>query len=292
MISVIIPTYNRAEPVIEAVESVLAQRDVPQGLEIIVVDDGSTDGTREALGRFSEGIRYIRRPHGGVSAARNQGIAESRGEYIAFLDSDDLWLPGKLSAQMRYFYENPEAVLCQTEEIWMRGGKRLNPRKHHKKPEGRCFPLLLERCLVSPSAVVIRRDLFDTVGLFDESLPACEDYDLWLRIGCRHPLGLIETPLTIKRGGRPDQLSATVPALDRYRVRSIIKLLCAGSLDAAQTGAAMRVFEEKCRIYAEGCLRRGKTDEWRSVEILAREVLSHDRRHPSQLLALSDFLLS
>jgi GT2 family glycosyltransferase len=190
---------------------------------------------------------------------------------------------------MRYFYENPGMELCQTEEIWIRNGKRLNPRRYHKKPEGHCFPLLLERCLVSPSAVAIQRTLFDEAGLFDESLPACEDYDLWLRIGSRYPLGLIETPLVIKRGGHPDQLSATVPALDRYRIRSIYKLLCDGSLDSTQTEAALKVFSDKCGIYAEGCRRRGRIDEAQMVEALLGEVdgaSSHFRLH------LSDFLLS
>ncbi len=268
MISVVIPTFNRGEMVAEAVSSVLGQKDFTGGIEVIVVDDGSTDGTAEALALFGDKIRYLRLDRGGVSAARNLGIAESRGEYIAFLDSDDLWLPGKLSAQVSYFSENPDINLCQTEEIWVRRGKRVNPRKYHQKPMGYCFDLLLERCLVSPSAVMIRRALFDEVGLFDESMPACEDYDLWLRIGSRYPLGLIEKPYIIKRGGHPGQLSAITPVLDKYRIRSISNLLDSGWLNDSQSEAALKVLREKCRIYATGCRKRGNISEAEIMEAL------------------------
>ncbi len=270
MTSVIIPTFNRREMVVEAVRSVLGQKDFHGDYEVIVVDDGSTDGTAEAIAGFGEKIRYLRLECAGVSAARNRGIAESRGDYIAFLDSDDLWLPGKLSAQMRYFSDNPGMKLCQTEEIWVRCGRRLNPRKYHQKPQGHCFDLLLERCLVSPSAVVIRRALFDEVGLFDESMPACEDYDLWLRIGTRYPLGLIEKAFIIKRGGHPGQLSAITPALDKYRIRSISNLLGSGALSEVQTAAALKVLRQKCRIYATGCRKRGNTSEAENMEAILR----------------------
>lgn len=291
MISVIIPTFDRREYVVEAVASVLAQKDVPEPCEIIVVDDGSTDATSSALTQFREKIRYIFQDRKGVSAARNRGIIESKGEYIAFLDSDDLWLPDKLSRQLAWFYRNPEALLCQTEEFWIRNGKRLNPRGYHKKPRGFCFPLLLQRCLVSPSAAAVRRAVFDKVGLFDESLPACEDYDLWLRIGCKYPLGLIEEPLVIKRGGHPDQLSATIPSLDRYRIRAILKLLNAASLDPAQLIAAKTVLREKSHIYADGCRKHGKEHEAEMVERILAEALGNPGIS-SCLLEMSEFLLA
>jgi len=291
VISTIIPTYNRRELVREAVASVLAQNDPGEECEILVVDDGSTDGTDSDLARVAPGIKYLRQDHSGVSAARNLGILQSRGDIIAFLDSDDLWLPGKLAAQLAFFRENPSAVLCQTEETWLRRGKKLNPKKYHKKPEGRCFPLLLERCLVSPSAVAMRRGLFDSVGLFDESLPACEDYDLWLRIGSRYPLGLIEKPLVIKRGGHPDQLSATIPSLDRFRIRALAKLLCTGTLEQADHDAARKVLLEKARVYAGGCRKRGKEAEAELMEDLVRGILNVDHLPDSSPLFLSEFLL-
>jgi glycosyltransferase involved in cell wall biosynthesis len=282
MISVIIPTFNRAKFLGEAVRSALGQKDSGEDIEILVVDDGSTDDTGESLRALPGNIRYIRREHAGVSAARNLGISESNGEWVAFLDSDDLWLPGKLCAQMKFFLDHPEIPLCQTEEIWIRNGKRLNARKYHKKPAGYCFPLLLERCLVSPSAVVVNRGVFDSVGVFDESLPACEDYDLWLRIGCRFPVGLVEEPLVIKRGGHPDQLSATVANLDRYRIEAIVKLLRTTPLNPDQRSAAEKMLEKKHRIYSGGCRKRGNIPEAQRVDALVSGQLQ-----PATLLPLA-----
>ncbi|MCE5334045.1 MAG: glycosyltransferase [Desulfobacteraceae bacterium] len=265
MISVIIPTHNRSDFLLQAVDSVLKQKQASQPVELIVVDDGSTEDICSALSSAPGEIGFLRQEHSGVSAARNLGILAARGEWLAFLDSDDLWLPAKLAAQEQFFRENPDMLLCQTEEIWLRNGRRLNPRKYHRKPEGYCFDLLLERCLVSPSAVMMHRRLLDRVGLFDESLPACEDYDLWLRIGCRFPLGLVPEQLVAKRGGHPDQLSATVQALDRYRIQSMINLLRSGLLNAEQTTAAKRVLFAKSAVYIKGCRKRGNSEEAENV---------------------------
>ncbi len=256
--SVIIPTYNRAGPVREAVDSVLAQAGVE--FELIVVDDGSTDDTPAVLDGYGQRVRRVRQDNRGVSAARNAGVAASGGALIAFLDSDDLWLPGKLAVQAAFFRDHPEARICQTEEIWVRRGRRVNPGRRHRKRSGRFFVPSLSMCLVSPSAVMMRRDLFDEMGGFDPDLPACEDYDLWLRIGCRYPIHLIDAPLIVKRGGHADQLSAQA-GLDRYRVRSIARLLDAGALSAPHRRAAAYVMAKKCRIYADGCERRGRAAE-------------------------------
>lgn len=260
LVSVIIPTRNRAGMVREAVESVLAQKDAPY--ELIVVDDGSEDDTLRVLDGYGDAVRVLssERP-GGVSAARNKGIMAARGEWIAFLDSDDLWLPGKLRAQLDSFEMHPEMRICQTEEIWIHKGRRRNPKRYHAKPSGWCFKCLLERCLVSPSAVMMHRSLFDEVGLFDESLPACEDYDMWLRIGCRYPIGLVPKPLVVKRGGHEDQLSATIPVLDRFRLRALIKLLETEPLNAIQRAQTAQMLRRKAMIYASGCLKRGKPHE-------------------------------
>ena len=259
MVSVIIPTHNRGQFVGEAVASVLGQRDA--ALELIVVDDGSEDDTASLVAGFGEGVRCLRTPHRGVSAARNAGIRASRGDWIAFLDSDDLWLPDKMRIQMQYLRNHPEYRICQTEEVWIRNGRRVNPRKYHRKPEGHCFELLLERCLVSPSAVVMERSLLDEVGLFDENLPACEDYDLWLRIGCRHALGLVREPLTVKRGGHDDQLSVVVSSLDRWRIKALENILKSGCLTRVQAHHAISVLRVKCMVYGEGCMKRGRREE-------------------------------
>jgi len=279
LVSVIIPTFNRSRLVAEAVASALAQEAV--ALEVIVVDDGSEDDTAAVLTSLGAAVRPVFQAHAGVSAARNTGIRMARGEWLAFLDSDDLWLPQKLQKQLEFFRTHPRFKICQTEETWIRHGRRLNPRGYHRKPQGYCFPRLLERCLVSPSAVVIHRSLFEEVGLFDESLPACEDYDLWLRIGCRHPIGLVEESLTVKRGGHPDQLSSTVPALDRYRILALARLLRVQPLTAHQQDQALRVLGCKCRIYSAGCRKRGRQDEAKTfAELPAKLTRELSRKEP------------
>ena len=264
-VSVVIPTYNRARIIEEAVDSVLAQD--YKDFELIVVDDGSTDNTSEVLAPYEDDVRVLFQENKGVSAARNRGIAEASGRLIAFLDSDDLWLPQKLSAQVEFFNQRPDAFICQTGEVWVRNGRRVNPGQRHKKPSGMIFEPSLELCLVSPSAVMIRRDLLDRTGGFDETLPACEDYDLWLRISCRFPVYLIETPLIVKRGGHDDQLSKRA-GLDKYRIKAIEKIIKAGILSDAQHQAALDMLQNKCGIYAAGCRKRGREEEARYYETL------------------------
>jgi glycosyltransferase involved in cell wall biosynthesis len=258
-VSVVIPTYNRRECLREAVESVLNQTSPPG--EVIVVDDGSEDDTASLVMGWGVRVRYLRTARRGVSAARNAGVEMCRGQWIAFLDSDDLWLPDKLRIQMEFLGEHPEYPICQTEEMWIRHGRRVNAKKYHEKPDGHCFERLLERCLVSPSAVVLNRSLLDEVGGFDEEMPACEDYDLWLRIGCRYPFGLVRDPLVVKRGGHGDQLSRSTPSLDRWRIWSLEKILRSDQLTATQARMALSVLRKKCRIYAGGCIKRGRHEE-------------------------------
>lgn len=261
-ISVIIPTFNRAHLVGRAISSVLFQ--TFENYEILVVDDGSTDSTGKVVEQFGSRIKYIPlESNRGVSAARNAGIRESSSSYIAFLDSDDYWLPEKLSSQMRFFRHNPEILICQTEELWIRRGRRVNPGKIHRKPSGHIFSPSLKMCLVSPSAVMMNRSLLDEAGLFDESLPACEDYDLWLRIASRYPIPLIEKPLVMKTGGHADQLSRRFAGMDRFRIRSLANLLYGNSLTSGQKQETLAELKKKCQIYAKGCLKRGRKKEGR-----------------------------
>jgi glycosyltransferase involved in cell wall biosynthesis len=271
MVSVIIPTYNRGWILREAIDSVLDQEF--KDFELIVVDDGSTDDTHDILDAYGQEITVLRQRNKGVSAARNRGIAVAAGQLIAFLDSDDLWLPPKLTRQVDFFSSNPAAVINQTEEIWIRNGVRVNPGKRHRKLSGMIFERSLDLCLVSPSAVMIRKQLFDIVGLFDESLPACEDYDLWLRISCRYPVHLIDTPLIVKRGGHGDQLSKTA-GLDKYRIQALTNVIESRSLSKQQYCAAVQTLKEKSSIYAAGCRKRGRGDEARYYEELV-ESLEH-----------------
>ena len=259
LISVIIPTYNRQGFLLQAVESVFKQ--TFSDYELIVIDDGSTDGTGEGLKPYENRLQYIYRENRGVSAARNTGLQAARGDWIAFLDSDDYWLPAKLETQVRFFAENPRALICQTEEIWIRHGRRVNPHKKHRKFSGDIFSPSLIRCIVSPSAVMIRREFLNQTGPFDESLPACEDYDLWLRISCRFPVFLIEEPLVVKQGGHPDQLSRRIPFLDRFRIQALVKVLGSDLLSSDRQETALQELKKKCQIYGQGCMKRGKKEE-------------------------------
>jgi glycosyltransferase involved in cell wall biosynthesis len=261
-VSVIIPTYNRRDLVREAIASVLAQ--TYRDFELIVVDDGSDDGTAEVVREFaqeSDCVHYVYQSNRGVSAARNRGVAFSNGELLAFLDSDDLWQPRKLETQVAFFDAQRDAQICQTEEVWLRNGVRVNPHNKHCKTGGDIFARSLELCLVSPSAVMMHRELFEHMGGFDESLPACEDYDLWLRIAATMSVYLLDTPLVIKRGGHADQLSHRFWGMDRFRVAALCKLLDSGILSPEQRRLTEKVLHKKCTILAQGAKKRGQDGE-------------------------------
>lgn len=257
-VSVIITTFERRHFLKEALASVLAQ-DYDDN-EVIVIDDGSTDGSgEETLGLP---VRYLWKENGGISSARNAGLDMARGEYIAFLDVDDLWKKKKLSTQMRVM-ERMGTLLSYTDEIWIRNGERLNQKLRHRKYSGCIFEHCLPLCIISPSSAVIHRSVFDAVGGFDESLPVCEDYDMWLRITARYPVTFIEKPLIVKAGGHPDQLSRAYEGMDRFRIASIAKILDAGTLGPDLAEMAIKELGKKCRIYAAGALKRGKEEEGR-----------------------------
>ena len=258
LVSVIIPTFNRAKFVTDAIESVLKQS--YENIEMIIVDDGSTDETPPLLQRYSDRAQLIRTENRGVSAARNTGFKQSKGELVCFLDSDDYWLEKKVERQIDYFARHPEMHICQTGEIWIRHGRRVNPKKKHRKLDGWIYERSLELCIVTPSAVMMKRSLLDDVGLFDEEMPVCEDYDLWLRIASQYPIGLIEENLVVKHGGHEDQLSDNW-GLDRWRVFAMEKMLKSGALTESQKKETIAELINKCRIYSQGCEKREKLDE-------------------------------
>jgi len=202
----------------------------------------------------------VRQEARGVAAARNAGAEAVDSAWLAFLDSDDLWLPDKLATQMAWLAARPSYRIGQTGERWLDDGRHRNPRAWHRKEEW-LFPRCLERCLVSPSAVVIRRDLWDALGGFDPSYPVCEDYELWLRVALREPVGLVDEPLVVKRGGHADQLSRSTWGLDRWRVAALVKLLASGALEAGEHAAVLAVLRAKCAVLAKGAERRGRADE-------------------------------
>jgi len=259
LVSVILPTYNRAEYVSAALDSLFAQ--TYQRWECVVIDDGSTDNTLEVLASYEDPrIVYIYQENQGVSAARNTGISRCKGDMLALLDSDDEWLPKKLEKQFTYMRDNGFEI-CQTDEIWIRNGKRVNQKLKYAKPEGWFFEASLEMCLISPSCTMLTRKAWEEIGPFDVEMPSCEDYDMWLRACLKYPVGLLSEKLTIKHGGRPDQLSNCVPCADLHRIRALIKILQCGKLDALQHNSVLAELEKKVGIYTQGCEKRGKSDE-------------------------------
>ncbi len=264
-ISVIIPVYNRAELVREAVDSVLRQ--VSPADEIIVVDDGSTDPPERGL----DGVTVHRRPHGGVSAARNSGIRSARYDWLAFLDSDDLWKPKKLLRQRQALAES-DCLVCFTDEEWRKNGLWKNQKLIHRKFGGFIFEKCLPRCIISPSSVVIHRSVFDKVGLFNEDYPACEDYELWLRICARMPVLYLPEKLIVKRAGSWEQLSQQ-HSLDKYRIRALVERLRSGDLTSEQAQAAAVELRKKLGLYVTGCRKHGRDDEAEEILRLAATVI-------------------
>jgi len=259
MISVVIPVYNRPELLERAVCSVLAQRDVE--FELIVVNDGSTVSLESIERIVSEsGHTFVAlNNRKGVSAARNYGVALSSGQWLSFLDSDDEWKPEKLSSQLKFHQDNPELEISQCREIWIRDGIRVNQRKIHAMPEGDAFERCLELCCISPSGVFLSSELFSRSGGFDELLPICEDYDLWLRISKDYPVGLVQEAHVVKYGGHEDQLSSSEVAIDRFRLYALLKLICLGELTEKQLLLVQDSARKKCEILLRGARKHGSS---------------------------------
>ena len=269
-VSVILPTWNRAGWLEQCIQSVLGQsfRD----FELIVVDDSSEDATAEILESYSGKLRsIIFTKNLGVSTARNAAISNCDSEWIAFLDSDDFWHPDKLKKQIDQTTIRTECPIHFTDEIWIRNGVRVNPKKKHQKLDGWIFKPSLELCLMSPSTVLLRHELFEAHGLFDENLPICEDYDLWLRLTAQHPVALLNEKLMTRHGGHADQLSRSEWGIDRYRIQSIIKILKTEKLSPEDRSAAIVVLRKKCGILVNGLRKRRKLKEVEKYEKIVNE---------------------
>lgn len=259
-VAVVIPTFNRPQRTARALRSVVAQTRPAD--EIVVVDDGSTDGTVEALSKeFSQtdfpSLRIEQCPHRGVSAARNRGVSLTSTEWIAFLDSDDEWAPEKLEVQLEAIAGSGYRI-GHCDETWVRNGRRVNPRERHKKRGGFIYRHCLPLCCISPSAVILERSLFDEVLGFDESLPACEDYDLWLKICFQYPVQFIDRRLLTKYGGHDDQLSRSVEALDRFRVRALENAYRIPTMGAGDRVATLEALLERLEILIAGADKRDR----------------------------------
>ncbi len=288
-ISVIVPTYERRDLIARALDSVMGQT-LPAA-EIIVIDDGSTDGTADFVARNFPSVKLLCQPHRGVSAARNHGIRVAAGEWIALLDSDDEWLPHKLERQAAALsgpgpgsnphpHPNADWKLCHTDEIWMRNGARVNPKAKHAKHGGWIFARCLPLCCISPSSALLHRSVFARVGGFDETLPACEDYDLWLRVAYRYPALLVAQKLVVKHGGHDRQLSRQHWGMDRFRVRALVKMLEMPGLDADAAARVRTTLLDKIAILQNGARKRGNQPLENHYRQLALRWQPQSRPHP------------
>jgi glycosyltransferase involved in cell wall biosynthesis len=258
-ISVIIPTFNRRQLLERALTSVVNQTWAAD--EILCIDDGSTDETGHMVREKFPQVRYYRQTNKGISAARNRGIKQSKGTWLAFLDSDDSWHPSKLAAQTAALAAAPGHVICYTNETWIRNGKQVNPKKIHRKYGGKIYDKCLPLCIISPSSVVIHRTVFTKIGLFDESLPVCEDYDLWLRVCAQYPVLYLEEPLMTKYGGHADQLSRKYWGMDRYRIMALEKMIQTRTLPEVHRQKTLRELINKVDIYLSGARKRKKYED-------------------------------
>jgi glycosyltransferase involved in cell wall biosynthesis len=281
MLSVIIPTYNRASYLEEAIRSVLDQDHFQSSrekdlFELIIIDNDSTDDTRKIIKSFGDKVEYHFLEKRGVSRARNLGLRLSRGRFIAFLDSDDLWKRDKIRIQMRVMKNLPRTMICYTEEIWIRNGVFANPKKKHKKYSGWIFDKVLPLCLLSLSSALFKREVFDEVGLFDEDLTVCEDYDLGIRLAHRYPFHLVTKPLILKRGGHPDQLSRKYWGMDRFRIKALEKALSL-NLSSKQEHLVRQEIMNKCKILISGFQKRSNLKEaGRYMKILEKYRITQE----------------
>ncbi|MBF0360221.1 MAG: glycosyltransferase family 2 protein [Oligoflexia bacterium] len=293
-VSVIIPTYNRGELLIRALDSVLKQKvdvgvNVNVEIEVIIVDDGSTDNTKDLITKYlqkhpEKKIQYHNfQENHGVSWARNRGMELAKGEWISFLDSDDEWSKNKLKLTFDYLLKNPSIKVVHGNEIWIRNGVRVNQMKKHQKYGGNIFSKCLPLCLISPSAVTIHRDVFKEVSVFREDFIVCEDYELWLRITSKFEVGFIDKPIIIKYGGHQDQLSRKYVAMDYYRVVAMDDFLressSDSSLDSDLKNLLVKEIITKSQILLNGYQKHNNIGEdyQRISQIFARSTLIEEK---------------
>ena len=272
LISVIIPTYNRASTIVRAVESVLNQ--TYSNIELIVVDDGSTDETNQLLSPYilNRSVTYHKFENSGVAGARNIGAALARGNWLAFLDSDDEWLLNKLTEQMDFLSTHSKLQIVYTDEIWIRNGVQVNKKNHHQKMGGMIFGECLKQCLIAPSSVLLSKKLFDEMSGFDDNYVVCEDYDLWLRISSKYEIGFINKMLIKKYGGHSDQLSTRFFAMDSFRIKSMKNILCDKNLSQRHREQVISTMKEKGDILIKGYLKHENFEAAEEIKKILSDV--------------------
>lgn len=273
LVDIVIPTYNRKELLKRAVQSV--QNQSYKNWKLFIVDDGSTDGTTNSSYEEQNNIFILKlKNNKGVSHARNQGIKQGKADWIAFLDSDDEWLPEKLEKQIKYAQNYPQYPVIHCNEIWFKNGKVFNQKKKHKKQGGRIFIPSVKLCCISPSAVLIKRNLFKTIGLFKENFPVCEDYELWLRITSRYEVGFIDKPLLVKHGGHSDQLSKKYFAMDYWRIKALHPYLKDRNLFQEEKQELKKTLLAKCEILLKGYTKHKNFKDQKEIEKIYKQALA------------------
>jgi len=257
LISVVIPAFERVSLTNRAIESVLSQ--TYSDFEIILVNDGSAEDYSSVQTRLAQtGHNFIQlEKNRGVSAARNEGARLAKGDWLCFLDADDCWHEDKLKKQVGLHRDSPNCRASQCEEKWIRSGSLVEKRREQSTPSGDIFKDCLTRCCVSASAIMIERSLFSSLGGFDERLRVCEDYDLWLRLSKDHEVLLLEEELTIKYREKSGHLSQSVPALDRFRLFALLKLLTEGTFGSERLELVLQEVKRKAGILEKGSIKRG-----------------------------------
>lgn len=255
LVDVIIPTFNRASVMSRAIDSVLVQ--TYKNFVLHIVDDGSTDETQLVLEKYKTHpqVKIHYQENSGVSAARNLAAFEGQGSWISFLDSDDEWMPNKLEVQVKFLMEHPECHFLHSEELWIRNGVRVNPKVKHLKSNDNIFERSLEFCIISPSTVILKRELFLKHQGFNHEFTVCEDYDLWLKILLTEKIGFISTPLIEKHGGHEDQLSTKYVAMDYWRIKSLVNLYQSPEIQEAQKELIKNVLLKKSELLLKSYIK-------------------------------------
>jgi len=269
-VSVIIPVYNRFEMAKEAVSSVLGQ--TYRDFEVIIVDDGSIDMTEALAVYFKDDrrVKYIKLKHSGMPGfVRNKGVEISIGKYLAFLDSDDLWVDSKLDKQVKYLENNISYRVVHTREAWIRSGKTISQSGFNHKRFGNVFSDALIKCIIGPSTVLLEKNLYEELGGFRDDLEIAEDYELWLRLTNSNTVGYINDALITKRAGHIGQLSEKYGQIEIFRIQGLHNLVEQSFFNLENQQLAEKELAKKCKIYAAGCRKRNKTEEAEIHESLA-----------------------
>ncbi len=285
-ISAILPFYNRAATIRRALKSILDQTNSVN--KIVLIDDGSTDDWKDQVEDLIENplIDLIQTPNRGVSHARNIGIEHAQSEWVALLDSDDMWKPNKIQMIKDFSHSEKEQNLIHSNEDWILNGKPLTQLKKHKKYGGYIFDKCLPLCSISPSASLFRRALWSDIGKFDEKMPVCEDYDFWLRVCTKHPAHFITESLVTKFGGHQDQLSRKYRAMDYWRLYALTKWILKNPNKTIHHSLVIEEILKKSNILIQGSKKHGN-DELLKKTIELLHSISNEKGISSTLAQVS-----